>query len=113
MKWQDVRRDLPLASDRGSDPTLLDRLSSHPDWEVRGAVAKNPTTRPQTLHKLALKYNTDNLIGISVAENPSTEPRTLKVLGLRHPWPWSKGIFKNGDGIKSPKISINKSNSLS
>lgn len=88
MKWQDVRRDLPLASDRGSDPTLLDRLSSHPDWEVRGAVAKNPTTRPQTLHKLALKYNTDNLIGISVAENPSTEPRTLKVLGLRHPWPW-------------------------
>ena len=58
---------LDLAEDPNTRPEILDELLTSDFEEVYRAVAKNPNTSPNTLHKI---YEDHNVLDIELAQNP-------------------------------------------
>ena len=59
-------------------PTMLERLSYHPSYEVRVAVAENLNTPHQTIFALTHDSNSD--VRYSIAENHNSPPEALDLL---------------------------------
>ena len=65
---RDGRRE--VASDPTSDPQLLDSLATFRDWQTGLALAKNPASRPLTLHKVLIgskRHRGDHALKIRMA----------------------------------------------
>ncbi len=70
---------LSEAEDPTTTPERLAKLAKLEDWEVRRAVAYNPTTSADTLGFLAVIGN-DRVTRVAVADSPNTWPDTLTYL---------------------------------
>ena len=75
-----------VAYNQSTHPDTLHHLATHPDSsdDVKGNVADNPSTHPDTLHHLATHKDASEDVKRSVAYNQSTHPDTLHHLAT-HP----------------------------
>ncbi len=63
---------------KSQDPKILTQLSKDKTYDVRSALARNPSTPPDILHQCVLKGSRP--IKFYVAQNPSTSIETLDLL---------------------------------
>ena len=81
---------MKMAKDTGTRASTLAALSKDPDWEVRSAVARNPSTPKETL--VAMSGDENMAVRMMVARNPKTPQDVVATINrdIREP---------NSDGL--------------